>query len=202
MKRAIYAGLVLFILSGLTACSNYKYYTAAKNKTNLSTYRTFGWVETPKPTNNPKKIYANDIADENIKDAATAALTAKGLTQSSEPDLLVNYTTMTGRGYRTNYYGAGYGGFGWGGWGYGLGWYRPWFYGGWGYGGAWGGYPVREQFREGTVIIDLIDRKTGKMVWRGYGVGEVRNPQKAINDLPKVVTGIIEKLELTPQSKS
>ncbi|RYY34284.1 MAG: DUF4136 domain-containing protein, partial [Sphingobacteriaceae bacterium] len=82
------------------------------------------------------------------------------------------------------------------------GWYRPFFYGGWGWGGGWGGYPVREQFREGTVIIDLIDRKTGKMVWRGYGVGEVRNPQKAINDLPKVVTGIIEKLELTPQTKS
>jgi hypothetical protein len=37
------------------------------------------------------------------------------------------------------------------------------------------------------------------MVWRGYGVGEVRNPEKALNDLPKVVAGIIEKLELAPK---
>ncbi|RYZ99129.1 MAG: DUF4136 domain-containing protein, partial [Sphingobacteriaceae bacterium] len=101
MKKVINIGLLLFIVTSLTACSNYKYYTAAKNKTNLSAYRTFGWVETQKPTNNPKKIYANDIAEENIKDAATGALKAKGLTESTEPDLLVNYTTMTGRGYKT-----------------------------------------------------------------------------------------------------
>ncbi|RYE17231.1 MAG: hypothetical protein EOP51_24285, partial [Sphingobacteriales bacterium] len=85
MKKVIYAGLLLFILTGLSACSNYKYYTAAKNNTNLGAYRTFGWVETPVPTNDPKKIYANDIADANIKDAATNALKAKGLTQSPEP---------------------------------------------------------------------------------------------------------------------
>src|SRR5690606_33285096 len=108
MKKVINIGLLLFILTGLTACSNYRYYTAAKNKTNLSGYHTFGWVETPKPSNNPKKIYANDIADENIKNAATEALKAKGLTEAKNPDLLVNYTTMTGRGYKTNYYGGGY----------------------------------------------------------------------------------------------
>ncbi|MEO6149577.1 MAG: DUF4136 domain-containing protein [Mucilaginibacter sp.] len=196
MKRIIYAGLLLFILSGLAACSNYRYYTAAKNNTNLSEYRTFGWVETPPPTNDPKKIYANDIADDNIKTAATTALKGKGLTQSDQPDLLVNYTGMTGRGVKTQYYGGGYPymGFGWGGWGY-----RPWGWGGWGYGG---GFAERVPFREGTIIIDLIDRRTGKMVWRGYGVGEVRNPQKAIEDLPKVVAGIIEKLELTPKIKA
>ena len=205
MKRAIYVVLVTFVLAGLTACSNYRYYTAAKNKTNLSTYKTFGWVEAPaEQTNNPRKIYANDIADANIKDAATDALMAKGLTrQDAEPDLLVNYTAITGRGYKTNYYGGGmYPGWGWG-LGWGAGWYRPLFfgYGGWGWGAGWGGpgFASREPFREGTIIIDLIDRRTGKMVWRGYGVGEVRNPQKALNDLPKVVTGIIEKLELTPK---
>lgn len=197
MKKVINIGLLLFIITGLTACSNYRYYTAAKNKTNLSGYHTFGWVETPKPTNNPKKIYANDIADENIKNAATEALKAKGLTESQDPDLLVNYTTMTGRGYKTNYYGGGYPAWGWGlGWGWG---YRP-FYGGWGWGG--GGFAERVPYREGTIIIDLIDRRTGKMVWRGYGVGEVKNPGDAVNDLPKVVSGIVEKLNLTPKNKS
>ncbi|GAA4927555.1 DUF4136 domain-containing protein [Mucilaginibacter defluvii] len=210
MRKLIYAGLVLFLLAGLSACSNYRYYTAAKNKTNLSAYRSFAFVEAPKPSNNPRKIYANDIADANIKDAAIEALKAKGLVeQPAQPDLLVNYTTMTGRGYKTNYYGGGWGGWGypgfgwgWGGWG---GWgYRPFYGGGWGWGGwGGGGFAERVPYREGTVIIDLIDRKTGKMVWRGYGVGEVRNPQKAINDLPKVVSGIIEKLDLNnPQRKS
>lgn len=199
MKRVMKVGLLLLIAASFAACSNYKYYTAAKNKTDLTVYRTFGWVESPPPSNNPKKIYANDIAEENIKGAATDALKAKGLAPSEKPDLLVNYTTMTGKGYKTNYYGGGYpyGGFGWG-------WGRPFYYGGWGWGGGWGGggFAERVPYREGTIIIDLIDRKTGKMVWRGYGVGEVRNPQKALNDLPKVVAGIIEKLELTPRKNS
>ncbi|RCH55620.1 DUF4136 domain-containing protein [Mucilaginibacter hurinus] len=195
MKRVIYAGLLLFIMTGLTACSNYRYYTAAKNNTNLNGYNTFGWVEAAKPTNDPKKIYANDIADENIRTAGTAALKAKGLNEAAYPDLLVSYTSMTGRGVKTQYYGSPY--MGWGGWGWGF---RPWGWGGWGWGG--GGFAERVPFREGTIIIDLIDRRTGKMVWRGYGVGELRNPQKAIQDLPKVVTGIIEKLEITPGSRS
>ncbi|GAA4324699.1 hypothetical protein GCM10023149_26500 [Mucilaginibacter gynuensis] len=158
------------------------------------------------PDNNPQKIYSNDIAFENIKDAANDALKAKGLTlQDDQPDLYVNYTAMTGRGYKTQYYSPYYGGFygggwGWGGWG---GWgYRPFYGGGWGWGGYGGGYADRVPFREGTIIIDLIDRKTGKMVWRGYGVGELRNPQKAINDLPKVVSGIIAQLKLSADNKS
>ncbi|RYZ97374.1 MAG: DUF4136 domain-containing protein, partial [Sphingobacteriaceae bacterium] len=77
------------------------------------------------------------------------------------------------------------------------------FYGGFGYGGwGGGGFAERVPYREGTIIIDLIDRKTGKMVWRGYGVGEVRNPEKALTDLPKVVNGIVEKLDLAPKNKS
>ncbi|WP_345211574.1 DUF4136 domain-containing protein [Mucilaginibacter gynuensis] len=206
MKRSIYLGLLILCISVLSACSNYRYYTAAKNKTNFGSYRTFGWVRMKQPDNNPQKIYSNDIAFENIKDAANDALKAKGLTlQDDQPDLYVNYTAMTGRGYKTQYYSPYYGGFygggwGWGGWG---GWgYRPFYGGGWGWGGYGGGYADRVPFREGTIIIDLIDRKTGKMVWRGYGVGELRNPQKAINDLPKVVSGIIAQLKLSADNKS
>jgi hypothetical protein len=206
MRKLLFAAAILLMLGGLSACSNYKYYTAAKNKTDLSTYKSFGFVPSPKSDNNPRKIYANDIAEGNIKDAAVAALQAKGLSeQQQEPDLLVNFTTMTGRGYKTNYYGSGfYPGYAYG-WGWGWG-YRPMFYSPWAYAPGWGwggGYGERVPYREGTIIIDLIDRRTGKMVWRGYGVGEIRNPQKAINDLPKVVTGIIEKLDLrNPTAKS
>ena len=51
-------------------------------------------------------------------------------------------------------------------------------------------------YKEGTLIIDLINRKSGKVVWRGYAQGEVNNPQSAINDLPKIVDGIFSKLTM------
>ena len=60
----------------------------------------------------------------------------------------------------------------------------------------------KEHYKEGTIIIDLIDTRTKRVVWRGYGVGEARsNPKKNIDDLPKVVNGIINQLQLTPPSK-
>ena len=60
-------------------------------------------------------------------------------------------------------------------------------------------YAEKELYKEGTLIIDLIDPRTRKIVWRGFGVGEVhKNAQKNIDDLPKVVDGVINQLQLTP----
>jgi len=51
-------------------------------------------------------------------------------------------------------------------------------------------------YKEGTLIIDIMDTKSRKLVWRGFGVGELHNPQKTVKELPKVVNGIIEQLQL------
>jgi Domain of unknown function (DUF4136) len=212
MKRSIYLALTALMISALSACSSYDYYTAAINKTNLSSYHTFAWMP---PADNGAKKMANSEADAKIRDAATAALSAKGLRLSQRnPDLVVSYTTSVGRGARTNYYtpgyyGGGWGGYygGWGGWGFGYGfgfgwggYYRPYYnyYGGaFAYGGPT--YAEKEHFKEGTLIIDLIDPRSRKIVWRGFGVGEVHsNPQKNVDDLPKVVNGVIDQLKLTP----
>jgi len=205
MKRLIYLGLIVFILSALSGCDSYNYYTAGLNKTNLSNYHTFAWM--PVINNSGKKMPAvNSEADAKIKDAATAALTSKGLSvQQKQPDLLVSYTTTVGKGTSTTYYSTwGYPGWGWGaGFGFGWGWggywgYRPYYF----YGApfAYGGqltYADQEHYKEGTLIIDLIDRRTQKVVWRGFGVGEVHHdPKKNIDDLPKVVQGIIDQLSL------
>jgi hypothetical protein len=212
MKRSIYLALTALIISGLSACTSYNYYTAAINKTNLSSYHTFAWMP---PAKNGDKAMVNNEADAKIKDAATSALVAKGLRLSqSNPDLVVSYTTVVGRGARTNYYTpnyyggwggySGYGGFGLGfGYGFGWGWggyYRPYYYS---YGApfAYGGptYAEKEHFKEGTLIIDLIDPRSRRIVWRGFGVGEVhKNRQKDVEDLPKVVNGVIAQLQLTP----
>lgn len=212
MKRLIYLAVLVFALSALSACTSYDYYTAAINKTNLSSYHTFAWMPTAANTN---KQGTGEVADAKIKDAATSGLVAKGLRLSQKnPDLVVSYTSTVGRGARTNYYTPYYGGWGgYGGWGLGFGWGWGGGYGGWGYRGyynAFGGpfayyggptYAEKEHFKEGTLIIDLIDTRTRKIVWRGFGVGEVHsNPQKNIDDLPKVVNGVLEQLQLTPES--
>ncbi|WP_374949150.1 DUF4136 domain-containing protein [Mucilaginibacter sp.] len=209
MKKYINLMLAVICVSALSACSSYNYYTAAANKTNLSQYRTFAWAA---QRQNPNKQWRplDEIGNGKLQEATKVALIQKGLVlEQQNPDLLVRYATVTGRGtklqFNSPYYGYGWGGFG--GWGYG-GFYRPWGwggYGGWGYGygGGWGGYGYGQKvsYKEGTIIIDLIDTKTNTIVWRGYGVGELHNPKQTMNDIPKVVDGIIKQLELAPVAK-
>jgi len=203
MKKLIFFALAIVTLS---ACSTrYNYYVAGLNRTNLSAYRTFAWMPPEKGTESQN----NFVADAKIKDAATQALTQKGLTlQQRDPDLLVSYTSIVGRGSRTNYYpmyaGAGmYPGYGWGYGGLGWdGWYRPYYYA---YGAPFSYYVgtsvEREHYKEGTLIVDLVDRRSKQVVWRGFGVGEVhKDYQKDVEDLPRVVAGIFEQLSLAPSS--
>ena len=219
MKKIIYLGVVALIISGLSSCTTYNYYQAGLNRTNLSNYRTFAWMPTGGSANKAGNNN-NMVADGKIKDAATASLVEKGLRfQQNEPDLIISYSRQVGRGTRQVYasnWGGGWGGFG--GWGMGLGWGG---FGGWGFGG-WGGWGLgyrpyygafgapfaygaidlgKEHYKEGTIVIDLIDRRSRQVVWRGFGVGEVhRNPQKDIEDLPKVVDGVLKQLSLAPSA--
>jgi hypothetical protein len=205
MKTSIYRVLGFLIISGLSACSSYNYYTAGLNKTNMSQYQSFAWISPEGQSDN--KPTASAVADLKIKDAAVASLTTKGLRlQKNNPDLLVTYTAKVGLGSKTvyypTYYGTGfYPGFGLG-WGWG---YRPYYYG-FGYPFAYyGGLTAvdKEHYKEGTIIIDLIDTHTKKVVWRGFGVGEVHhNVQKNIDDIPKVVEGIINQLQLSSGRRS
>jgi hypothetical protein len=204
MKTLCYRALLLFAIAGLSACSSYNYYTAGLNKTNMSGYHSFAWL--PAHGKHNEGVASNSAYDLKVKDATVASLSAKGLRlQNNDPDLLVTYSATVGQGsktvYASTYYGSGFYpgcGFGWG-WGW-----RPYYY----YGAPfvyYGGSTAvgKEHYKEGTVIIDLIDTRSHKIVWRGFGVGEVhKDPQKNVDDLPKVVSGIIDQLQLAPSRRT
>ena len=228
MKRVVNATLMLLSVVLISACSSYNYYKAGTTKLSTTQYKSFAWVQDPEQSNPKPSVrgktyagnayYNNQSAAQSVKQSTILALQSKGLRMQDEnPDLLVHYTSSVGRGTRLDfynaypfYYGGGFyrpywgGRWGYGGWGIGFGWGGGWGgYGGWGYGG-WGGYgygptyAVPENYKEGTIIIDLIDRKTKRIVWRGFGVGELHhNPQKTIEELPKVVEGIFKQLPVT-----
>lgn len=198
MKKLIPLAPALLLLWALSSCTSYNYYQAAINKTNMSGYHTFAWMPHAKSSNRSM----GSMADMKIKEAATTALVAKGLQINQQhPDLIINYTRVVGTGTYTTYYTPYYGGY-WG-WGWGWGWYRPWYY--WGSPFAYPGavtYADKSHYREGTLIIDLIDPRTRKIVWRGFGVGEVHHdPQKDVEDLPRVVDGILSQLQVIPYAQ-
>ena len=68
----------------------------------------------------------------------------------------------------------------------------------WNYGYDWTGIPVFETevipYEEGTVIIDVIDPATHRLLWRGEGRAVTSDdPNKYIEDLRKAVRAIVEK---------
>ena len=178
----IFAALLLIFTA---ACSSNKFHTTRMQHIDFNQYKTYGWL-TPVDSLS-KDYYNNDIARNNIMSTANKEIEARGLTYSKEnPDLLFRYVTIVNNKSRLVYNSTYYGG--WGGpWGF----YRPWGYYGFGYGGS---YPVaKEKIRYGHIIIEAIDRKTNSVVWQARGTSEVDIPEKAINELPKMVSGIIEE---------
>lgn len=181
MKRFIFflsAGLILFLAS----CSSYRYNTTRIQSLDFSQYKTYGWL--PGIDSLSKGYFSNDIAEEKILSTANQELEARGLTYSKQnPDILFRYISIVNNKsrmvYATPYYGMGWG----------WGWYRPWGF----YGGGFS-YPVgKEKFRYAHLILEAVDRKTNKVVWQARGSGEVNAPEKAINKLPKLVSGIMKE---------
>jgi hypothetical protein len=68
----------------------------------------------------------------------------------------------------------------------------------WDYGYDWRGFPIPVtevyQYEQGTVIIDVIDPVTHKLMWRGQGSAPVSSdPNKYIDELRHAVHEIVEK---------
>lgn len=188
MKPNILLGVLIAAL--FSACSSYNYYSVSNKPLKPENYKTFAWI--PEGKSKTTSIYNNDVARERIVTAATEKMTSRGFILSNEkPDLLIRYTAVVNRGvkeyYEPVYYYAPI---------------RP-YYRGWGryyyaYGYPFpiyaGGRDRLIRIKENSILIDIIDRKSSKVIWRGWAEGELGNPEKAINEIPQVVANIFAKL--------
>ena len=110
-------------------------------------------------------------------------MTKRGFTESeSSPDLLVNsvaiFKDRTSVTANTNYY--GYGGY-----------YRP-YYGGVGMSSSSTNYDV-QHYKDGSLIIDIVDAKSNKLIWQGTGNKEIDKPAKDPDTaIPKAIAAIME----------
>ena len=125
------------------------------------------------------KVEISDLDKRRILNAIDAELTAKGITKSENPDLLVNIFTKSRQQVDVNQFNAG--------WGYGWGWgWNPWM---------WGGRSTTvSTTTEGTLYIDLIDARKKELIWQGEGVGVLtQNINKKDERIKEFVKKILEK---------
>jgi len=194
MKRTIII-MSAVIAIAISACSPYNYSSVSTKPVNTTLYKTYAWLPETKPAT--ASYYDNDIASDKIVDAASAELNKRGFIMSNQnPDLLIKYTAgVTKKTVSYNdpvYYNAplslsprfGY--------------YRgrsSYYYN---YANPFpiyvGSTERKMQIKEGSIVIDIVDRKTSKLIWRGWAQGDVSNQQKAIEDIPTVIENIFKKL--------
>ena len=164
------------------SCSSYQYHITKMTGRDFSQYHTYGWL--PPVDSLSKSYFNNDIAQNNIMDAANRELQARGLTYSKDnPDLLFRYITIVNNKSKPVYGGGYYGYYPWG----------PWTYSPWGWASGWNRPVGKEYFRTGHLIIEARDRQTNTVIWQARGSGEVRSPEDAINRLPEVVNKVMEQ---------
>jgi len=134
----------------------------------FDSYKTYAWVDgTPAP---------NPLNEERLHMSVDARLALKGLRMNTtNPDVVVVTHVTTKERQELMVSGFGYG---------------PW----WG-----GGYSAAnvETYIDGTLVVDLYDAKTKKMVWRGVATATASDkPTKNISKMNKALEKMFEKLPI------
>ena len=169
MKKYFFI-LLATISLGVTSCSPFQVKSDYSATANFANYKTY-LLRTD-------DLKLNDLDKDRVLNELSKQLQSKALTSGQNPDLIVNVkashkkvqdiTTSMG------------GGMGWG-------WGGPWG-GGLGMGNTW-----TNNYNSGTIVIDIVDAKTQKLVWQGIGSGlSVDSPKSKQRQIPQIVADIMK----------
>lgn len=181
MKTTAVRLLALAAACVLSACSTVTVTTDYDHSASFANYKTYALAPAAKgQTLSPTSEAA-------LRDALRTELAAKGISEASsgKPDLAVaRHVFVQDKVSVGQYTDWGYG-FG-GGWPYGYGYYGMWA-------GAPRTYVDVNQYTQGTMILDFVDTKTKKLVFRGTGQAVVGGPEsnaeKIREGVAKMVAG-------------
>jgi hypothetical protein len=155
------------------ACS-LKIYSDYDHDISFNNYKTFGWPDQEKLKIKTEPLSYNELMDKVIKREVDLQLNTKGYSFSeSHPDLIMHYHIVL-----ESWTGSNLGSFDY------L------------YDSYWLNRTIDlDEYRKGTLIIDLADPKTDFLVWRGWAINfnGKKKPEQIENQVKKVAQIIFEK---------
>ncbi len=178
-RIALVAGVLSLTLL-LAACASGPTIIANQDPTaDFSAYKTYGFVS-PLSTD---RAGVQAILSGFLINATEAELNARGMQRAApDPDLLIDFVVSTQQKIRSSSQPSssatvhrGRGGY-----------------------GTWGGYSMSvstttvTQTTEGTVAIDIIDRKRNQLVWEAAAIGRVTD--KTRENLQYVVPAVVSEM--------
>jgi hypothetical protein len=179
--RIAFMGL-LFLIAG---CSTLNVRTDYELDYDFTSLKTYAWLQGKAPSTDIR--INNSLIINRVIKAINHELQAKGyrLVEKDKADFYVNWFGGIEEKMRQETINTYYGGIGYG-------------YGPWTYGGFWPAYSQTYdvEYQEGTLIIDIADSKSKKLVWRGTGQDYVENqntPEKITEGINTTVASILSK---------
>jgi len=177
----------------ITSCSSIKITSDKDGEADFSQFKTlsyYGWQKDSDKILNQfdKERIEKSFADE-FKKRGVSVVEKNG-------DIIVSLYIVvdkkTGTTAYTNHYGAG------GPYGY---------YGGFGYGAGWGwgmGYSTTTyhdyDYLVGTLVCDVFEYDTKKLIWQGVVSGEIdQNPKNRERNIPRVVKELMKRYPVAPE---
>lgn len=171
-QSMFFAAILALILQG---CSSTNVTTDYDRQANFGSYKSYNWMPAPdRMSRNP--LLDNSLMRKHVENAVINVLATKGMYAIQlSPDLLIAYHLGVKEKIDVNSWGYGYG---------------RW--------GAWGSPNVDvRQYKEGTMVIDLVDAKTKELVWRGIGKGAIGSGDPEV----KIREAVTEILSMYPPEK-
>jgi hypothetical protein len=173
MRRSIFASVGIALLVAAASFGE-QVKTDYDRSANFSQYKTYSW----------EKVQTLDsLWVDRIKDAVNRSLAAKGWTQvESGGQVAIVAVEMTKNQQTLNTFYDGFGG-GWG-------WRR---FGGGGFGDA---TTTTENYKVGTLVVDLFDAKSKNLIWRGSASDTLSD--KSEKNIKNLDTGVQKMFEHFP----
>jgi hypothetical protein len=169
------------------SCSHLRVDTDYDTEVDFSKFHSFTWLEPPvtsEPSESPVEdlidpFEKNSLLDKRVRQAVEQELLARGYRRAADgrSEFQLQYHVilkdrMKVRSYPYAHYG-----------------YRSYPYG---YGGAVGGVSSYN-YKEGTLIIDIVDASTRQLAWRGWAVGVNRAGYYTDEKVGAVVNAVLAR---------
>ena len=178
------------VLGLLTACAGFSVHYDYDRGASFAAYRSFDWA--PADPKGKAQAPANTIMDRRVRRLLEQELGTKGLRldPGGNPDLRIAcYPVYRDRlVHTTTTFGPAWG------WGYGWG-PRPWGY------GPVVGYRETQTYREGSIVVEMVDSRSNQLVWQGAADGALtglQDPRDAEEQVALAVHKLLEKFPPAP----
>ncbi|ATD03410.1 hypothetical protein PTE01_04240 [Pseudoalteromonas tetraodonis GFC] len=152
---------IVAALALLTACTQTPDWDYDKSA-NFSNYKTFAWVENASLTKDTNNYQISGLMEKRVRNAVNNQLSQQlgmQLVDVAQADVLVNYHASVDKELEVDSFNVGYGAR-------------------WGYWDTGFNHDVSaREYEVGTLVIDIINRESNQLIWRGAKDGRLKKKQ-------------------------